>query len=391
MVDLVIQPHAPLALPEGPLLSDEQIAQLYRDFLSGRTQTTLDAYQGDLVHFAGYVSRYAGDFETVETPQSAVKWLISMGHGSANLRAMQYRNWMVDSGRAAATINRRLSALRSICDLANRIGFISWALNVDGVKNESARDMSGPSDEDTLKLFAYAEAEAKKSGKGARDYAIVRLLYDIALRRAEVRTLDLAHFDGARVSIKGKGKRHRQWVTLPTPAREAVSRWVEIRGDKPGPLFPSYKWSGELTDNQMSGRDIWHLVKKQIGEKAGVKVRPHGLRHSAITKVLDMNNGDPRIAQKFSRHADVNVLMRYDNKRRNTGAEIAERLAASTLPQRFFVKKSEMYWGAVDNFTNPPTRGWNNKRNAQRFTSRTEADVVAQREGGRVVPIKRKT
>jgi integrase/recombinase XerC len=61
-----------------------------------------------------------------------------------------------------------------------------------------------------------------------------------------------------------------------------------------------------------------------LGERAkiGGRVRPHGLRHTAITALLDAGAG-LREAQRFSRHADPRTLMRYDDNRSDIGGAMA--------------------------------------------------------------------
>jgi integrase/recombinase XerC len=52
---------------------------------------------------------------------------------------------------------------------------------------------------------------------------------------------------------------------------------------------------------------------------------PHGLRHQAITRALDLGR-DLRDVAKFSRHRDVRTLMIYDDSRRDVGGDIAKML-----------------------------------------------------------------
>jgi integrase/recombinase XerC len=61
--------------------------------------------------------------------------------------------------------------------------------------------------------------------------------------------------------------------------------------------------------------------------RAGLKTRPHALRHSAITTALDQTNGDVRAVQRFSRHKDIRVLTVYDDHRQNLGGKVAAMLA----------------------------------------------------------------
>jgi integrase len=68
---------------------------------------------------------------------------------------------------------------------------------------------------------------------------------------------------------------------------------------------------------------------RELGRKIGLKVWPHGLRHTAITEALDLTGGNVRAVQRFSRHRDVRVLERYDDNRRDLGGEVAKQVAAS--------------------------------------------------------------
>ena len=66
---------------------------------------------------------------------------------------------------------------------------------------------------------------------------------------------------------------------------------------------------------------------RQLGERAGIRARPHGLRHAAVTAALDAFAGDVRKVAKFSRHRDLNTLTRYDDARRDDAGEVSRRLA----------------------------------------------------------------
>jgi integrase/recombinase XerC len=71
-----------------------------------------------------------------------------------------------------------------------------------------------------------------------------------------------------------------------------------------------------------------YLVVRQIGDRVNLRVRPHGLRHAAITRALDLTGGDIRRGQKFRRHRDVWLLLRYEDNRQDLGGAVARRLAA---------------------------------------------------------------
>jgi integrase/recombinase XerC len=79
----------------------------------------------------------------------------------------------------------------------------------------------------------------------------------------------------------------------------------------------------------MSGNGLYVVIEK-LGKKAGVKVKPHGLRHAAITKALEETHGNLRAVQKFSRHKDPKMLMVYDDARQDLQGQVAELVDSRT-------------------------------------------------------------
>ena len=78
---------------------------------------------------------------------------------------------------------------------------------------------------------------------------------------------------------------------------------------------------------RLTGRSIARITGA-AGEAAGVGVvRPHGLRHAAITHALDVAAGDTRRVAKFSRHRNLNTLLIYDDARQDDGGAVASLVA----------------------------------------------------------------
>ena len=152
-----------------------------------------------------------------------------------------YRGAMLDAGLAPATVNRRLSALRSIVQLGRTFGMVTWSLEIDGVKTKAYRDTAGPGLQGVTAVKRQA-AKHRSPAKAARDVAIIRLLFDLALRRGEVAMLDLKDLDlrASRLWIKGKGRREREAITLPPRTVVVLKAWLRHRGKEPGPLFINF-------------------------------------------------------------------------------------------------------------------------------------------------------
>ncbi len=308
----LVQVRPPAPVPYAPDLD-----RLLDVFYAGRNERTLAAYRADLESFRVFVG--------AATAGEASRRLLTVPHGEANAIALAYKAHMTDRGLQAATINRRLAALRSLVKLANTLGLVPWTLAVENVKTQAYRDTRGPGHDGFKSILAAASAQ--QGPKGLRDAALVHLMHDLGLRRGEVVRLDLADVDlpGSRLSILGKARSQKEFVTLPEPTKAAIAAWLDVRGTHDGPLFTNFDRAGKGS-GRLTGAAVYHIVR-ELGATSGLMVRPHGLRHLAITSALDLTKGDMRAVQKFSRHRDVRVLNAYDDNRQDLGGEVARLVA----------------------------------------------------------------
>jgi len=312
MKDAALVPVSTTALPT------KRTSHLVEAFLAGRKKTTLEAYRQDLEDFRRFVG--AADVET------AARLLLARGHGEANALGLAYRADLVERELSAATVNRRLAALRSVVKLARSFGLVPWTLEVGSLKAEPYRDTRGPGRTGFRRLLD--ELDSRLDEKARRDRAAVRLLYDLGLRRGEVVSLDVENVDlkAGTVAVLGKGRSAREFLTLPEPTKAALRDWLVARGTEPGPVFVNFDRAGK--GRRLTGRSL-HRIVQGLGKAAGLDVRPHGLRHAAITEALDLTKGDVRKVQRFSRHRDLRVLNRYDDNRQDLGGEVARLVAAT--------------------------------------------------------------
>ncbi len=314
-VALLTANRHPISPGEGPAIDANDLIDA---FLAGRPNGTLRGYGGALRAF----SRFAG---TKSVAEAAGK-LLGGTAGGANRIAFAWRAHLVEGGYAPSTINARLASLRALVKMARILGLVTWHLEVTGVRAEPYRDTRGPGRRGVRALLA--EVEDAKTPKERRDRALVRLLTDLALRRGEAVSLDIEHIDLERgvALVRGKGKHGRVPVTLPEPTVAALRSWIEVRGAEPGPLFVGM--SRGRPGGRLTGTSVARIIR-QLGERAGIEgLRPHGLRHAAITQALDLTRGDIRAVQRFSRHADPRTLLVYDDAREDRGGEVARLVAA---------------------------------------------------------------
>jgi integrase/recombinase XerC len=313
-----LRPLQPVPAPPiaGGPLDVTQTQRLLRAFFSGRSPATLRAYGRDLDDFAAFCS--------APTAAAASARLLAYGAGAANELALLYKAQLQGRGLSPATVNRRLAALRSLVKLARTLGLVGWALEVDGLRSQGYRDTAGPGVGGFRQLLARLDGRGDR--KALRDRAALRLLFDLALRRKEVVGLDVEDLDRqtGTVAVLGKGKGEKSKLTLPGPTRAALDAWLGARGDAPGPLFLSLDPAGKGT-GRLTGGGLYAIVRR-LGEGAGLRARPHGLRHTSITAALDAGI-DVRQVRRFSRHAKLDTLLVYDDNRQDLAGDVARRVA----------------------------------------------------------------
>jgi integrase/recombinase XerC len=307
-----------LYTPQMP--GTEAGGRLYAAFLAGRSPHTLRAYGADLDAFRIYVG--------ASSPGTALTHLIGLSAGEGNGVLLAYRAHMIDASLTPATVNRRLAAIRSALKLARTLGLTAWAPEVRGLKVEVYRDTTGPGVAGARAMLV--EARMQTPLKAARDAALIRLMFDLGLRRGEVVGLDLEDLETKerRLWIKGKGRSQKEACTLPEPTLAVLTTWIELRRQlvSPGEKAMFVGLAGRVRGQRLTGRGLYHVIA-ELGAAIGLKTRPHGLRHASITAALDANNGDVRAVQLHARHADPQTTMRYDDNRQDLAGRVAASLA----------------------------------------------------------------
>ena len=164
------------------------------------------------------------------------------------------------------------------------------------------------------RLFARAEEEAAgERADAVRLLVLLELLYGSGLRASELVSLPLAAVprDAPFLTVTGKGGQQRM-VPVSTRARQALSRWLEVRGlaVRTGDsrlLFPSTGKDGHLTRVR-----LFQLLRG-LAARAGIdpaRVSPHVLRHAFATHLLE-GGADLRVLQTLLGHADIATTQIY--------------------------------------------------------------------------------
>lgn len=286
--------------------------------LAGLSPATAAAYRAELQRAGASLLPGLDDpagelLDTVRagTPSDAAAWLSS------------YRARLLEDGKAPATVARSVAAIRAAFAGLHTAGLCSWTIPRlrQRCPVNPVGDLRGPTPAELARLL---EAAARQPGpRGIRNAALIRVSWDLALRRAELLALELSPDDPARVLLRRKGG-GLTWATLPPQSLAAVSRWLRARGAAPGPLWASCTTSGEIARpvrGLVAGQ--WWRELRALGAAAGVRVRPHGLRHGAATAALAAGATVPAVAAYLG-HAGLGTVQRYSDQLEG----VADRIAA---------------------------------------------------------------
>jgi len=323
-----LPPEILLPLSGGPDAGGDLVTLLLSD---KRSPATRRAYRGDLIHFFGGEPdrRTVAEFCAASRPILAV-------------RLAAYKAEMIAAGLAEATVNRRLSAVRSLLKLAHRVGCAQSDGRglVDNERETPYRDTRGIPLPLLKKLVALPlvtdnrqpSSRGGPSPKALRDHALLRLLAENGLRRAEVCALDVDDFryGERRLFILGKGKGSQKTpVTVSQACCEAISKYLMTAGHvrEGGALFRTLTHRPEFRGHRLQPGGLYLIVRDYGAQLDVPKLSPHRIRHSCITAALEATGGDVRKVQRLSRHASLDVLLKYDDHRRDGAGEVTEILS----------------------------------------------------------------
>ena len=254
-----------------------------------------------------------------------IREFLNLPSAQAIAVVLSYRARLLDLNLSPNTINTRLAAIKSLVNHARKLSQCGFSLeDVSGLKVEVYRDTSGV-EPDVYRVMIGAIDRETIGGK--RDYAIMRLLWDNALRRSEVTAVNIEDFQSDKLWIMRKGKIQKQAIDLAGKTRLALNEWLSVRGGEASqPLFIAL--DRRSFGKRLSGRSLGYLVER-LAKGAAVEkmMSPHRVRHSSITAYLDLSDGNVRDARLLSGHAKLETLVIYDDRRKNVQGKVSSKLA----------------------------------------------------------------
>ena len=277
-------------------MADALISE-YRAYLANnrrRSVHSVRAYVATAERLTAFLSEHLG---------AAIDRPVLAKLAAADLRAfLAYRRTDGLTNRSTA---RELSAIRN---------FLRFAMGEDAaiplLKGPRVpRSLPRPIDpEAVLALAGDAADSAHNSWVGARDWAVLLLLYGCGLRVSEATGLtgDVLPL-GETVRVTGKRNKMRQ-VPLLANVREAIEGYLELCPYPPAKGEPLFRGSRGGALSPALIRRAVQGARKRLGLPE--KTTPHALRHSFATHLL-AGGADLRSLQELLGHASLSSTQVY--------------------------------------------------------------------------------
>jgi integrase/recombinase XerD len=270
--------------------------QAYLKLEKGLSDNSIEAYSRDI----DKLQQYAESLPSKLNPDAFIL---------ADLR--NFINWVNELGMIPSSQARILSGIKS---------FYKYLLVEDMIKNNPAELLESPKTQrklpDTLSyddINRLIGAIDLSKPDGARNKAIIEVLYSCGLRVSELTELKLSnlYLEIEFVKVIGKGSKERL-VPIGGEAIKALKLWIEnvrvhapIKKGEEDLVFLNRRGS------RLSRVYIFMLIK-QLAQMAGIKksISPHTLRHSFATHLVE-GGADLRAVQEMLGHESITTTEIY--------------------------------------------------------------------------------
>ncbi len=222
-----------------------------------------------------------------------------------------YMTQLKDKGLAAATIARKLAAIKAFYRFMTAEGYMD--ANPAEVVEAGTKGIKLPrvlSENEVVRLLNQPDIT---TAEGFRDRTMLEVLYATGMRVSELINLTLERVD---LNMKyiiafGKGSKERI-VPLGSVAAEFLQQYLE----KVRPKLTHEERNTNIVFLAFGGHELtrqrfWQIIRA-YGRKANINkaLTPHILRHSFATHLLD-NGADLRSVQELLGHSDISTTQIY--------------------------------------------------------------------------------
>jgi len=272
----------------------------YLEIEQNRSQKTIANYD----HYLTRLLDYAGELKVEDIDDELIrKWRLWLNRLGTN----------TSDELGTTTLNYHLIALRSFLKFCAKRNIPALAADKIELARTKRKQVTFLNEDELERMFAQPDM-SKLSG--ARDRAILELLFSSGLRVSELVGLDREHINLKRreFMVRGKGQKDRP-IFISAEAAEWLQKYLDMRQDNTKPLFIRFAGNKkvDLSGNyhRLTARSVQRLVA-HYALLAGITkhVSPHTLRHSFATNLL-MNGADLRSVQAMLGHSNIATTQIY--------------------------------------------------------------------------------
>jgi integrase/recombinase XerD len=260
----------------------------------GLAKNTVEAYSRDLVRLSRFL-----------VAQSVASW-----KETETVHLRSFLSALRRKGLSARSIARHIVTVRQFYGFLETEGVINEnpvpAFHLGASGRKLPQTLSG---DDVRKLLAQPDPQEPL---GARDQAMLELLYATGLRVSELITLQMQqiNFQGNFLTVKGKGSKVRA-VPFGKWARQKLLDYVNGARLQLSKARPNAFVFINRSGRPLTRQGFWKLIRGHA-LAAGIekRVTPHTLRHSFATHLLE-GGADLRSVQSMLGHADISTTQIY--------------------------------------------------------------------------------
>jgi site-specific recombinase XerD len=272
----------------------------YLEVEQNRSQKTIKNYD----HYLTRLLDYAGDIEISDIDNELIrKWRLWLNRLGTN----------TSDELQKTTQNYHLIALRSFLKFCAKRNIPALSADKIELARTTRKQVTFLTPEEIQRMFDVCDQTTKI---GARDRAILELLFSSGLRVSELVALDTDHINIKRreFMVRGKGQKDRP-IFISPQAADYIKEYLLMRSDNVKPLFVRYSGNKKVDTSgnfhRLTARSVQRMVSR-TALLAGItkKVSPHTLRHSFATDLL-MNGADLRSVQAMLGHSNIATTQIY--------------------------------------------------------------------------------
>ena len=253
------------------------------------SEQTLSVYVPALEEFAAFIGR----------GNQRIDWAL--------VDKEDVREWIatqMDAHLAPATVNKRLSALRS---------FYKFLMIQQTVNADPTRTLKGPKKEKKLPSFVREKDMDRlldgiafaDNFEGIRDRLVMLLFYSTGIRLSELVGLNVGSVDFHTSTVKVLGKRNKERIVpFGAELREALEQYLSLRANQPMAKGNDALFFG-IRVPRIPKETVNHIVRRYLSQVTTLKKRsPHVLRHSFATAMLN-NGAEIEVVKQLLGHESI--------------------------------------------------------------------------------------